>query len=203
MSIRARLTIWYTGLLAAALLLFSLTFYSFLQQTFLAEVERTIKTQAEEIAAVIAADNDPVSVLLSGRASLPPIIDVFASAQIFVQIRNRDGTIVQRSTNLGNSTLPSKVGIFLKNLRGQPQLYYITAGDVRLLAYSVPIQLQDGRVIGVVEVAQSLRDKDATLQVVRLGLFGGSAIALLVAAVVGGLLARVALRPIDEITQTA
>ncbi|HIC89067.1 MAG TPA: sensor histidine kinase, partial [Anaerolineae bacterium] len=194
---------WYTGLLAAALLLFSLTFYSFLQQTFLAEVERTIKTQAEEIAAVIAADNDPVSVLLSGRASLPPIIDVFASAQIFVQIRNRDGTIVQRSTNLGNSTLPSKVGIFLKNLRGQPQLYYITAGDVRLLAYSVPIQLQDGRVIGVVEVAQSLRDKDATLQVVRLGLFGGSAIALLVAAVVGGLLARVALRPIDEITQTA
>ena len=61
MSIRFRLTVWYSALLGAMLLLFSFGLYSFLTNAILADVSNTLKGQGEQAAAVIELELDPMA----------------------------------------------------------------------------------------------------------------------------------------------
>lgn len=201
MSIRVRLTLWYTGLLAAILLVLGLSVYSFLRQALLAQVDETIRSQADGVVALFNEENDPLTVLISGRARIPAI-DVFAT-QVYVQIRGRDGRVAQRSTNLGDSSLPGWGEAFRASLAGRAVIFDAHDRNRHLRIYSAPIRLTSGQIIGVVEVGQSLEGLDATLRTLRLALGVGFGASLLLAALVGAFLARVALRPVDEITRTA
>ncbi|MCS7219744.1 MAG: HAMP domain-containing histidine kinase, partial [Anaerolineae bacterium] len=201
MSIRVRLTLWYTGLLAAILLVLGLSVYSFIRQALLAQVDETIRGQADGVVALFNEENDPLTVLISGRARIPAI-DVFAT-QVYVQIRGRDGRVVQRSTNLGDSSLPGWSEAFRASLAGRSVTFDAHDRNRHLRIHSAPIRLTSGQIIGVVEVGQSLEGLDATLRTLRLALLVGFGAALLLAALVGAFLARTALRPVDEITRTA
>ncbi len=201
MSIRVRLTLWYTGLLAAILLVLGLSVYSFIRQALLAQVDETIRGQADGVVALFNEENDPLTVLISGRARIPAI-DVFAT-QVYVQIRGRDGRVVQRSTNLGDSSLPGWSEAFRASLAGRAITFDAHDRNRHLRIHSAPIRLTSGQIIGVVEVGQSLEGLDATLRTLRLALLVGFGAALLLAALVGAFLARASLRPVDEITRTA
>ncbi len=201
MPIRIRLTLWYTGLLAIILFVLGLGVYSFLRQALIAEIDNTIRSHADGVVALFNEENDPLTVLISGRARIPAI-DVFAS-QVYVQIRGRDGHVVQRSTNLGEFTLPGREDVFRASLAGQAVTYEAREGTRHIRIYSAPIRLRSGQIIGVVEVGQSMEGLDATLRTLRLALIIGSGAGLLLAALVGAFLARAALRPVDEITRTA
>ncbi len=200
MSIRTRLTLWYTGLLALSLLVAGILIYSVVGRILLAGLDERLVTQAEDVIAIIRAENDPLQVMLSGRAQLPSI-DVFGS-QYFIQIVQLDGRAVQLSENLRGIRLPVPAA-FMTDIRlGEPQFVTMTAEDVRLRIVSLPIPLGD-RPIGLVEVAANLASLDDALTVIRRALLLGSVLALLLAAVGGSVLARAALRPIQAITATA
>jgi len=201
MPIRVRLTLWYTGLLATILFVLGFSVYSFLHRALLIEIDNTIRSQAEGVVALFNEENDPLMVLILGRARIPAI-DVFAS-QVYVQIRGRDGNVVQRSTNLGAFTLPGQWEAFRVSLAGRAVTYEVHIGDQHIRVYSAPIRLRSGQIIGVVEVGQSMEGLDATLRTLRLALMIGSVVALLLAGLVGVFLARTSLRPVDEITRTA
>lgn len=201
MSIRLRLTLWYTGFLAAILVVLNLGVYSFLHQALLAEIDSNIRNTAEGVVALFNEENDPLTVLLLGRAHIPAI-DVFAT-QVYVQIRERSGFVRQRSANLGDFTIPNRPEIFRTSLAGQSVIYEVRADGRHLRVYSAPIQLTSGQIIGVVEVGQSMAGFDATIQTLRLALAGGSGISLILAAIGGAFLAHTALRPVDDITRTA
>nr|NIO71983.1 hypothetical protein [Anaerolineae bacterium] len=72
MSIRTRLTLWYIGLLAAILIAFALLLYAFLAYNLRAEVDQTLQTRAQQVAASLQAENDPLSIMLLGLVTLPP-----------------------------------------------------------------------------------------------------------------------------------
>ncbi len=201
MSIRVRLTLWYTSLLAAILLILGVSVYSFISRALLAEIDNTIRSHAEGVVALFNEENDPLTVLISGRARIPAI-DVFAS-QVYVQIRGRDGHVVQRSTNLGEFTLPGREDAFRAALAGRSVIYEVHDENRHIRVYSAPIRLRSGQIIGVVEVGQSMDGLDATLRTLRLALTLGFVAALVLAALVGAFLARTALRPVDEITRAA
>ncbi len=201
MSIRLRLTLWYTGLLAVILCILTVGALSFIRRALIAEMDTTIRGQADGVIALFREENDPLTVLISGRARIPAI-DVFAS-QVYVQIRGRDGQIVQRSSNLGELSLPGNAEAFRANLAGKAALYEAREQDRHLRIYSAPIMLHSRQVIGVVEVGQSMATLDATLRTLQWALISGSLAALALATVVGIFVARAALRPIDAITRTA
>jgi two-component system OmpR family sensor kinase len=201
LSIRTRLTLWYIGLLAAILIAFALLLYSFLAYNLRAEVDQTLQTRAQQVAASLQAENDPLSVMLLGLVTLPPI-DVFSSPGVYVQVLRTDGSIARRSANLEDQYLPIDQEVFERNLHGDSGLYTLQINQARLRIFSAPLTVA-GRVIGAVQVGQSLYEVDSTLRTVRLLLTGGIAATLLLAALVGAFLARTALRPIDRITQTA
>ncbi len=200
MSIRTRLTLWYTGLLALTLLTIGILIYSLVGRILLVNVQERLVAQADDVIAVIQQENDPMAVMLSGRARLPSI-DAFGS-QYYVQIVQLDGRAVQLSENLQGQRLPV-VPLMLQNLEaGKPRFMTVQAGDVRLHVASLPIPIGN-QLVGVVEVASLMANVDDALAVVRRALLLASVLALLFAAVGGSILARAALRPIKAITETA
>ena len=119
MSIRTRLTLWYTGLLALSLLVIGVLIYSLVGRILTTNLDDRLITQAEDVIALIQAENDPLEVMLSGRAQLPPI-DIYGS-QYFVQIVQLDGRAVQLSENLRGQRLPVPLQFVENIVPGDPR----------------------------------------------------------------------------------
>lgn len=201
MSIRARLTVWYVGLLAIVLVIFGASVYALLSYRSYAEVDRSVQTTADQIVLAIRAENNPMSVLISGRVRLPAD-DVFSTADTYWQVVRTDGIIAARSANLGEQSLPLDSRTLQQTAQYESVLATVQAGDARLRMYSTPLTII-GNHIGTVQVGISLQSVDVTLRSVAGLLAGGTLLAVLLAALVGYALARRALRPVDQVTQAA
>jgi len=205
MSIRLRLTIWYSILLTLMLGAFALVLHTVLAYSLLAEVDQSIAdraTQVEDaIAAVVAARSDPAVYFTQGRVVLPPI-DVFAAPGMYVQLLTTDGRLVSRSENLGQQQLPLMAEARRAALRGQATAETVNLGDARLRVLTSPLTVRD-RVIGLVQVGRSLGEMDAALERLRLFLIAGILLGLVAAIAGGALIADRALAPIDRIARTA
>ena len=201
MAIRTRLTLWYTGLLAVSLLGLGVLLYSAVGGILLSLLDDRLTNQAQSVVSLIAAENDPLAVMASGRAKLPSI-DVF-DPLYYIQILQLDGRAVQLSENLRGQRLPLPADVTQNLSPGEARYRTIQpAPGVHLRVISAPITLTD-QPIGIVQVATSLGGMDDALAVIRRVWLFGSALALVLAAVVGNILARAALRPITAITETA
>ncbi len=202
MSIRVRLTLGYLAVLTAILVVFSAVVYTFLGISMLNEVDRALWDRAAQVGAVIATQNDPLTVVRTGLIDLPPL-DVFATPAVYIQVTRSDGSVARQSQNLGEQRLPLDADLLAINMRNQPALKTIAVENGgRLRMVSVPISVA-GEVIGAVQVGQPLIEVDATLHRVLVLLMGGIIVTVVVAGGVGLLMSWLALRPIDRITQTA
>jgi len=206
-SIRIRLTIWYTAVLAATLIAFGLLLYSLLSQTMHGQVDGELGSRAEQIASYIETQSNPLQMLIDRSVELPPV-DVFSGSDIFVQILDLGGDVRARSANLGRRVMPIDQSSLDDTKAGSRVVYYtLVAGASSLRIYAAPLVVNDplgGKtIIGSVQVGKSLDAVDGILKTVRYALILGIALTLVVAAGVGVLMARAALRPIDRITGTA
>lgn len=201
MAIRTRLTLWYTGLLAVSLLVLGVLLYSAVGGILLSLLDDKLTNQAQAVVSLIAAENNPIAVMTSGRARLPSI--ALFDPLYYIQILQLDGRAVQLSENLRGQRLPVP-GEATQNLSPDEAQYRTIQAEpgVHLRVISAPITLSN-QPIGIVQVATSLASLDDALAVIRRVWLFGSALALALAAVVGNILARAALGPIKAITETA
>ena len=206
MSIRGRMTLWYSALLAALLALFSVSVYLTLSRSLRVTVDQTIAYRAQEvgnaISEVLTARADPLAYLLRERVVLPAI-DVFASPGLYVQVLTTDGRLIAKSGNLGDQSLPITRDELAQVVGdAEPVLVTSEARRISLREISVPITWQ-GDIIGVVQVARSLEEVEEALAQLAKLLLVWSAAGLLVSVAVGSWMSGRALRPIDDVTRTA
>lgn len=201
MPIRTRLTLWYVALLTLVLVIFDLAVYAVLSYRTYAEVDRGVQTLADQILMSIRAENNPLAVLTTGRVRLPSV-DAFSTPDTYWQVVRADGVIAARSANLGEQSLPLDADTLRRTLEGQSILATARAGNARVRIYSTPLIVLRN-IVGTVQVGASLQSVDATLRRVASLLATGTLLAVLIAGLGGFALARAALRPIDEVTQTA
>ncbi|MCL5257271.1 MAG: HAMP domain-containing histidine kinase [Chloroflexi bacterium] len=196
MSIRLRLTLWYTAVLCATLIIFTSALYIFLAQYLSQQVDETISMQAQKVADGIVIQR---SIMGSpSRVILPPIDEIAVPASLYIQVVDVNGNIVAKSDNLGTRSLPLPA-----SNQAQGSFYEtVQVGSNSIRMYGLPLSL-NGQVIGTVQVGESLLQTQITLGRLRLLAIFGIAVSALVAGVIGWLLARTALRPIDRITRTA
>ena len=204
MTIRLRLTLWYTALLGATLILFSIIVYSSLYTTLRAQMEQNAAQQAADVVNaltqqlrfdVLIIRNNPTDVFF-------PEVELFANS-VGVQVTGMDGKILKRSENLGAIDLPEIAYALPVVAAGQTHTFYTTpVGDVRFMVYSAPLRV-DGEVVAAVQIIQPVQASTTTLNQVSRYLVLGTTISLIMAAIVGAFLARRALEPIDAITNTA
>lgn len=204
MTIRLRLTLWYTALLGATLILFSIIVYSSLYTTLRAQMEQNAAQQAADMVNaltqqlqldVLIIRNNPTDVSF-------PEVELFANS-VGVQVTGMDGKILKRSENLGEIDLPEMTESLSAVAAGNTHsLYTAPVGDVRFMVYSAPLWV-DGEIVAAVQIIQPVQASTTTLNQVSRYLVLGTAISLIMAAIVGAFLARRALEPIDAITNTA
>ncbi len=206
-SIRLRLTLLYTAILAVTVFAFSSILYAAQARTTYADIRENLVRQASYFPAAGKPDlrsferrGEPDGVLPT--APLPPVLPAGALPGRWTQTRDLDGTVTGQTFDLSGVTLPLSDKGLAAVQAGEGWFEAATVQDEPLLIYSQRYTGFDGAT-GIVQVAFPIGQPEGYLAALRLILAIGSSLAVLVAFALGWALAGAALRPIQRITQTA
>ena len=204
MTIRLRLTLWYTALLGATLILFSFVFYSTLAANLWAQTQQEAARQAAEVANTLTLQLQGNILIIRNNPTRIQFPDLdFFSNSVGVQIIDLNGMILKRSNNLGPMSVKNYSQALADIRNGRSHSFYSTSDNgMPLLVYSEPI-VANRTIVGAVQVIKPVAGVQNTLGQVSRYLIFGTALSLALAAIVGAFLARRALTPIDSITRTA
>lgn len=191
MSIRLRLTLLYSAILAVTLSGFSFASYVTVAHDGYNRLVDTLRSKAERIVTDATFRLDDIKTLAH----------LFAGPEIYVQTRDASGVIVDRSVNLGENVLPLE-GWRAAGPPGSTAWVEIAwiEGERRLL-YNQPL-VDGGTAIGLLQISNSLAARDRSLGNLMQVLVVGNVIVVLAAVGMGWLLAGIGLRPIFRLAQT-
>jgi heavy metal sensor kinase len=190
-SLRLRLTIWYTAVLAAVLILFGTIVYTTLNFSLTSEIERTLNRTADE---VLAAGRTPDDLSITLRA-----LDL--TTNVYVQFLGVNGEIVWQSNNT-----PAIQEPFDPKTLTQTENIFTTEDfeKERLRILTVPlVSRPEDEVVAYLQLASTLQIVDFTTRMLLSVLTTGGLLAMVVAAIIGYIVAGAALQPLDEVTATA
>ncbi|MFF2885221.1 sensor histidine kinase [Paenibacillus sp. NPDC057967] len=199
MSIRLRLTLWYSGLLAIALLVFGASVYLFINWNTYNDLRVMLKKQSEQlnVSATYLSFYDQNILLDIGLNGNSPMID----KKMFVQFVKYTDKKIERSYNLEQlgttmsfpeATSNPKAGYFKRVME-------IGKSKYDLLTYQEPIPLKDGQLGGLVQVGVLTYNEDKYLSGLRNTLIFYSILVVFIAFTVGMIIAKHALHPIGRV----
>ncbi len=190
MSLRLRLTLLYSTILALTLVGLSAVIYLSVARVTQHSLESMLIAEAQR--------------LRSGRSTndLEPPGQPFAGVDTFVQARDSQGSVLARTANLRNAVLPLSSAGLQAVQQGQAVFENVAVDGSNLLVYSMPV-LYRGHGPGIIQVARSRADQQRSLATLGSLLAIGSGVVTLIAFGIGWLLAGIALQPMKRLTQTA
>ncbi|MDP8924092.1 MAG: HAMP domain-containing histidine kinase [Chloroflexota bacterium] len=202
--IRWRLSLLYTFILTLSLLAADSLVYLALLRYMTQEVDDNLAAQAQEISGTTGLLVNPAASPIRPSIGLPNI-DVFSSPGVSVQVIDLDGTVIRRSESLGERTFPANELAMGVAVAGGSYIETTYVGGAPFRVYYAPLDppFLRGNVAGVLQIARSLKDLELALAQLRVFFVVIGFLSVLVAAVGGWWLARVALRPIDRLTRDA
>jgi two-component system OmpR family sensor kinase len=192
MSLRLRLTLLYSAILALTLIGLGVVLYLTVSQVTLNTVETSLAEEAQRLVYTRPFRLDHIG----------PDPRRIADPETYIQTLRPDGSIVARAPNLGDYTLSISQPGLQACQNGQAWTEITATENSRLLVYYKPIVMQ-GQVTGIVQFARSLTEQDEALATLRNILIIGSLVVTILAFGIGWVLAGTALRPIHRIADTA
>jgi two-component system OmpR family sensor kinase len=217
MSIRLRLTLLYSAILALTLIVFGAALYTIQAQETMNSLQANLIQSGNGLAQSILNNYLNPNPNPPPRPQGPPPIPIetLSGNQAFNQLRERvivrvldiNGNLIaspfagQPQDNMAQALPLSAEGLqALKN----KQVWWETssvAGD-RLLIYNIPVIFR-GNVTFIVQIAQSLAQRDQSLTALSSTLIFAGLLTILIAFGIGWILSGFTLQPIHHITQTA
>jgi heavy metal sensor kinase len=191
-SIRVRLTLWYVALLGLILVVFSAVLYLSLSRNLHDEVDRSLAAEAQRQLASLDVENGAPSL-----AEGPDMLQVGTVAVLY----DRAGQHVL--ANDPRQPLPVLAEALARAAQGQETFMTTqlpSGAEWRVLTTPV---VDNGMLIGVLQVARSEGEVDAALHQLALLMALAVPLTLLLASAGGLFLAGRALNPIDRITRAA
>ena len=199
MSLRLRLTLWYTGFLAALLILVGAMVFSRVQTSVLGGIDQELQQKGDQIVRLVSLSTGSEVII----KPIGKIVTSFYEQGLFIQIRDDSRRVVLRSPNLSKMTIELPEAYYQQAMHGFGGFYNLGLNHPNdLRVYFAPI-IVDGQTVGIVQVARLLTPTMKVLQELSNNLMVLFAIALALAAAVGYWLTGVALQPINEATATA
>ncbi len=202
MTIRRRLTLLYTGLLAVALSLFSVGLFVTIRYSLLQQVDRQLLARYDEVRGEILLElarrsgisDETLEELLSEEEE-----PVLSAPRVFVELIDPESRTVYRSSDLGSlGTMDGQGSWEGENITWH--VVQVQGERVRLL--TAPVRLP-GQGFLVVRVGQSLAPIDRTLEWLGLLLVLGTVLTTIVAGWAGSRMASRALAPIASMIERA
>jgi heavy metal sensor kinase len=189
-TLRARLTLWYTGVLALVLLAFGLAVYSLLSLSLVRQIDTTLNIAADEIRLAFRRDVEGIR--------LPPMaLDL--TANVYVQVWDTERNLVVQNVSVAETPFDPG-GLGGTEAAFSDVLY--EGIHLRVLTYPLVAQ-PEGTVVGTMQVASPLTTVDDAQRALLVLLLGGGLMAVILAALVGWTTAAAALRPLEQMTETA
>lgn len=199
LSIRTRLALVYTGLLAAALVVFGTGMYLVLRDQLERSFNAALLANAEHAAVALAQDIDAEGTLRPSDR----LIEQFASTGGRVVVLDAAGTALADSSPPGTPPLSITAADLAAADTHAHSTRDLSAGGDTVRLTLEPIRLPDGTLVGYVAWADSTRPLSALLASVSGALLAGGALVIALALVGGLVLARRALAPVADVTETA
>jgi len=211
MSIRLRLTLLYSAILALTLIVFGVALYSIQAQDTLNSLKQDLVQSSERLVeATLKTESAPPPDEVPHEPPPPKPFDEFSSDQAFQALPEREiarlldenGNLVASPFGRVEDALPLSAD-GLSALQSQQDWWESdTVSGELMLIYSRPI-VQNGDTVYIVQVARSLTERNRTLQSLATTLGTAGLITILIAFGVGWFLSGLTLRPIHRITHTA
>lgn len=201
LPIRAKLTIWYTSLLAASLITFGSILYVALSKNITSSIDARLLSMADMVSK---------SVFRPGTVALPQNFDVFLehffgikTSGSFIQLMDKYGKIVFTSSTLGKSRIPLSGQGYHHAIAGSAT--YETVENIgrhpaRVITFPL---MEKGQLISILQVGAPLQESTVIINTLFYMLMLGIPLAVILASGIGWFLAKKALRPVDEITNMA
>ncbi|MCH7588185.1 MAG: HAMP domain-containing protein [Chloroflexi bacterium] len=194
MTLRSRLTIWYTGVLIVVLFIFGIVVYLVLSASLTRQVEDTLQRTGDDIlrASQFRIGGIPLSAIQ---------LELDLTANVFVQVYNYEKTLLQQTMNFPETGHPFDSEALNTTV---PIFSTIVLNESRLRVLTLPVLNEaNGEVVGYLQLAESMATVDGARELLVFILLGGGLIAIGVAAFVGWISAGSALRPIGQVTKSA
>ena len=193
MSLRVRLMLITTVVVAVVLAIFGAGVYVLLDRNLRSKLDATL---AQRSGAVVRAMRlGPDVAVIRGLGFVP--------ANLYIQVVDPSGEIVARSEALGSERLPVDGSIVALGRGGRPFTRDVSVRNLSFRVRASTLYDQFNQPVGTVLIAASLQDVEDTLARLRGVLLVAGIAGIALAAAFGWRSARTALRPVDEIAATA
>lgn len=197
MSIRKKITLWFSLLVAILFAVFCIVLYQFMSNSMNQKINEQMYLKSDEVIRQIAVYP---STLFFNEVVLPDV-DVFINPGIYLQLLDDQYRIISRSSNLGNQHIPLSNQAYDKTKAGQSYIEDIHGKDQAIRILYRPIMVEKKQV-GVLQVAISLSSYLYTMNELRFILITSSLMAVIVIALIGWFMAKKVLAPIEQINRT-
>ena len=200
-SLRFKLTLWYVLILGILLISFSSFLYLTLSKSLYRDVDNKLRSLAELIASESAS---PLSKF--GLGSIDEALETSMNLKPigkFIQVLDESGRIGRKSDNLRNVQLPISLNALKNASNGLISFetnHSLQNAPLRIVTFPV---MENKHITKIVQVASSLEDVEDALNTLFIILMITVPLALMVAILGGQFLANKALKPVDNVTQTA
>jgi heavy metal sensor kinase len=197
-SLRLRLTLWYVLLLAIILAGFMAAIYFTLRHNLYASIDTSVRSRADVLVALVRYDG--------GAPTLDGVVpdDDPNADEAFARVYDADGQLTFDTTRaaveLGDVSIDSSA--VEAALAGASQTRVVDTASDTFRSRMIPLE-RDGRIVGVLEVAETQDDASETLRTLLVIFAIAYPLTLAVASLGGIFLAGRALAPIDRLTQMA
>jgi heavy metal sensor kinase len=194
LSVHTRLTLWYAGALLAILVVMSALSYWLLARSLAHDVDRSLVTLAQVVRDAPRGDG-----FEDAEWWVRELLD--PEHQLF-QLVGPDGRLRMRSWRLRDDRLPLSAEARQIVVGGQAAFETVLLHGQRLRIIALPV-IRNGRLTEVVQVGMATAPMERTLQRWLDALFVLVPLGVGLAAAGGRVMARAALRPVDEMSQSA
>ncbi len=212
MSIRLRLTLLYSAILALTLIIFGVALYSIQSQGTLRLLKQDMVENSQRmVEALLRTDPIDFQKDLNRYAPPPPKkFNEFSGEQAFQDLREREivrvldanGNLIASPAGREEDALPLSdkglAALQAKQERWEEGLFL----EKEMLIYNRPV-VKGGEIAYIVQIAHPLTERNRTLASLATTLGGAGIITILIAFGVGWVLSGITLRPIQRITKTA
>jgi signal transduction histidine kinase len=192
MSLRSRLTLYYTSLVGGILLLFGVAVYVAVSLTVTRQLDAALRQSAELI--ILGADVD-----VNGQLQVIPVSMLELPTDVYVQVWRRDNLLIDASPNVSwyrKALDPVGMQAMLPVYRDA------TVGKNRLRVLTVPLVI-GSRQVGALQLGTSLEVVQATQRTLLIVLLVGILAAIALVGLAGWFSTQQVLAPLQDATQAA
>ncbi|SDF82945.1 Signal transduction histidine kinase [Fontibacillus panacisegetis] len=197
MSIRIRLTAWYTGILAVTLILFSASIYGFVRYNTYQEVKNRLEDQANRI---ISSQGFSITQGLDLTLN-PKQAERLEYVQLYAQIHNYVNGFTRYSQNMLDQQMEFPIPD-PQTIPEQIVFQNVTLEDNSFLMCQVPVYLNNN-LIAILQLAAYTGAEDRLMERMKSVLIFGFFITIVIASTLGLFLARKSMTPIEKVIQAA